>query len=409
MKRTVREKNSIIISFVFYLILVVFLVLFVILNTSKKIEDINLKKIETQVLYNNLKTVLKEWLSFDEFSSLSSSSQTDNEILKNITKEFYDNHLKNIDNESFDEFIKEKTDELNSEENIKLIKDNKKQIINILPTYLESNIKLSDEQLSDYKFINYVESIIESFNLTTWGSIGIWNVVLLEDYAVTGSNWDTLESSIYSIPLSINLKWTKSNIIDFLYFIEKVWTIEIENNEINITKDNGFLSTNGFPKVLAWDKYIKNYNIFENQIIDIENFEMTEYIDSSYNSKWNIDLLEFIKSEQGSDDFEVKVSLNFYVKWLPKYEILKFINWVLTNYKLINAKVNQLVSSNGAKWIELINLKKDQNLLKNLNTKIVNINAELRKQKDLESVYKTSIEVNEYLQPICEKFDWICK
>jgi hypothetical protein len=136
---------------------------------------------------------------------------------------------------------------------------------------------------------------------------------------------------------------------------------------------------------------------------------MTEYIDWSYNSKWNIDLLEFIKSEQGSDDFEVKVSLNFYVKWLPKYEILKFINWVLTNYKLINAKVNQLVSSNGAKWIELINLKKDQNLLKNLNTKIVNINAELRKQKDLESVYKTSIEVNEYLQPICEKFDWICK
>jgi hypothetical protein len=87
--------------------------------------------------------------------------------LKNITKEFYDNHLKNIDNESFDEFIKEKTNELNSEENIKLIKDNKEQIINILPTYSESNIKLTDEQLSDYKFINYVESIIESFNLTT--------------------------------------------------------------------------------------------------------------------------------------------------------------------------------------------------------------------------------------------------
>jgi hypothetical protein len=60
MKRTVREKNSIIISFVFYLILVVFLVLFVILNTSKKLEDINSKKIETQVLYNNIKTVLKE-------------------------------------------------------------------------------------------------------------------------------------------------------------------------------------------------------------------------------------------------------------------------------------------------------------------------------------------------------------
>jgi len=60
MKRKLREKNSIIISFVFYLILIIFIGLFFILNTSDKLDKINNKKTETQDLYNKIKTISNE-------------------------------------------------------------------------------------------------------------------------------------------------------------------------------------------------------------------------------------------------------------------------------------------------------------------------------------------------------------
>lgn len=412
MKRTVREKNSIIITFVFYFILVVTIVLFFIFNLLNKLDKINVKKIETQSLYTGSVDIEKKWLSYEEFKKLSANTKnnSDKEIIKNISKDFYDENLKNNNNESFESFIKNKATDLNSNENTKLIDDNNKQIINILPTYSENNFKVWTESLTDYKFINYIESIFETFNLTTKWSIGIWNVILLDNYAVSSSiKWETLDSSIYSIPLSINIKWTKSDIVDFLYFIKNVWTIDINNNKISIFRDNWTLSTNWIPKVLAGDKYSKDYNIFEHQIIDIENISMINYIDDSYNARWSKNFINFIKDEEWNENFEIKVNLNFYVKWQPKNEILNFINGIISNFKLINAHVQNLLSVGKTKWIKLLKLKKQQNLLKNLNIKLVNINKELREQKNLESVYKKSIEFNKIISPMCEEFKTVCK
>ncbi len=414
MKRTAREKNTIIISFVFYFILVASITLFILLNTLNVLGEINNKKLETQKIYDENEAIKKVWISFEEFKSLSNASdintiKSNSEILKNISKEFYEKNLKNDSDKSFDEFINKKITELKSDDNTKLIKDNNRQIINILPIYSENNIDTGESTLSDYQFINYVESIIESFNLTTGWSIGIWNLVLLKDYAVSSDKWNTLESNLYAIPLSLNVKWTKSNILDFLYFVQNVWNIKVFNNMINIVRDDWTLSINGFPKVLAGDKYYKWYNIFENQIIDISNISMPDYIDSSYVPRKDKALVDFIKEEEGNDMFEVKVNLNFYVKWQPKSEVLNFINNVFLNFKLINAKVNKMISSWKIKWAELIKLKKKQNLLKNINSKIVSIKTELRKQKELDPVYRKTIEINEFIIWLCDDFEWTCK
>jgi len=409
MKRTVREKNSIIITFVFYLILVVILILFTAFDIINKLDKIGSEKIETQKLYEEIDLIEKEWLGFNEFNSIASWSWKDLEIIKSLTKDFYNEHLKNNTNDSFDEFIKKKTEDLNSPKNKKLIEENKSQIVNILPIYSEDNINVLWDNLTDYKFVNYVESIFETFWLSTEGAIGIWNVTLLDEYAVSNSGGDTLESSIYYIPLSINLKGTKKNIVDFLYFVEKVWTIEIKDNKLSIVKDDWTLSTNWVPKVLIWDKYKKWYNIFEHQIIDISSILINSYIDSSYASRRNESFVDFIKEKQWNDDFEIKVNLRFYVKWQPKYVVLDFINTVTSNFQKINIAINKKVSSGFVKWVELLRLKKQQNLLKWLNVKVINLKKELRKQQNLESVYKKAIAINELISPICDSLEWVCE
>jgi len=409
MKRTVRERNSIIITFVFYLILVIILILFSAFDIADKLDKISVQKVETNKLYKEIGLIEKEWLSFDEFKAHATWTEKDQEIIKSLTQDFYNKHLKNNIGESFDEFINKKTEELNSPDNKKLIDENKSQIVNILPTYSEDNIDVLWNNLTDYKFVNYVESIFETFWLSTDSAIGIWKVTLLDEYAVSTSKWDTLESSIYYIPLSINLRWTKKNIVDFLYFIEKVWTIEIKDKELTIVKDDWTLSTGWASRILVWDKNKEWYNIFEHQIIDISSITMTNYIDSSYESRRNQDLIDFIKQKQWNDDFEIKVNLRFYVKWQPKYVVLDFINTVTSNFQKVNVAINKKVSSGSIKWAELLRLKKQQNLLKGLSSKVINLKKELRKQKDLESVYKKAIAINELISPICDSLEWVCK
>lgn len=412
MKRSIREKNSIVISLLFYLILVVWLILFFLLNTLSDIKEIWDKKIKTENIFKDTINIEKNWLNYQEFKSMTNNNTLKGkwkEILNSISKDFYDENFKNTTGKWFDYFIKSKINDLNSEKNSNLIKENEKQIISILPTYSEWNINIWNKNLSNFEFINYIESIIESFNLNADWSYGIWKVIMLKDYDIWNSKSESLDSNIYYIPISMNVSWTKSDILDFLYFIENVWTIKVDNNKILINNDSTQLDNDWFKKILAWDKYSENYNIFEHQIIDISNIKMPEYIDSSYSSRWDEKLVDFIKGNQWNEKYDIKVNLRFYIKWQAKYIVLNFINWVLNNYKAVNSKINTTISKWKIKWIELLNLKKDQNLLKNLNIKIIALNKALRSGKNLENTYKSAIAISDLIAPICKKLEWTCK
>jgi len=52
-----------------------------------------------------------------------------------------------------------------------------------------------------------------------------------------------------------------------------------------------------------------------------------------------------------------------------------------------------------------LNLKKDQNLLKNLNIKIIALNKALRSGKNLENTYKSAIAISDLIAPICKKLE----
>ena len=412
MKRTASEKNSIIIWFIFYFILLTWLILFFFISIVGSLNKIEEKKDDTKKIYSEIKRIEVNGLSYDEFKKIvwvTSWSDEYKAVLKNMTEEFYEKHLMNKTEKSFDEFIKNKTKEIKSPKNEKLILENEKQIVNILPTYSENNISIWENTLTDFEFINYVESILDTFNLTTKSPIWIRNIRILEDYVVSTWGWNSMDSNIYSIPLSINLVWTKKNIIDFLYFIENVWNIKTKDNEIIIDDNSEFLSNNWFKRVLSWEKYSSDYNIFEHQIIDISSITLNKYLDTLYISRNDKNFIDFIKETQWNDLFEVKVNLNFYVKWLPKYRVIDSIDKIIWNYKLLNTYVNKSIWKWDVKGAELLKLKKYKSLLKNIWTRVVKLSKDLRSNKNLVDIYNSALSINENIKPLCDKYIGVCK
>ena len=376
MKLTKREENWIIIQTVFFAILTLIILIYIFSSLLPKIIDIQNDKKIVSDLQQNVERISTKWLNFDEFKELAVLNTTNkvmNEILVNMTEDFYSDNLINNTNSTYDVFLDDKKKYLNSPENIKKVEEKNNQIISVLPTYSEEWIWLWTEILTDYKFINYIESVIESFNLTTSSPIWINKLVLVEDYAISNKQWEWLDSNIYYIPLNLELRWPKSWIIDFLYFVENVWNIKLNWEDININDSYSFLSKNGIKKVLEWDRNSSSYNIFKNQMIDIERISMLEYLDQSYKLRWDINFVDFINETQWNERYEINVNLKFYIKWLPVYKVNEFITWILDKYQKTVSLLNTKLQSTDVKWVERVRLTQNNDLLTQLKTEVIEL------------------------------------
>ncbi len=403
MERQKREENIIMIHFAFYFVLTIGLLVYLITNILPEILKIEDTKKSTKEIYTNLTRIEKSGLTFDEFKSLNnvwSNSVVVNEILKSMTWDFYANNLVNKKENTYKEFLDIKVKEINSDENKKSVQAKIDKISKVLPPYTDNSIDFSQYALTDYKFVNYVESIIETFNFSTYNSIWISKLTLLGDYAINTGNSESLESNIYYIPLNLVLKWTKSNVIDFLYYIENVGNINVDNNNININNNFWFLSKNWVKKLLEWDKLTSSYNIFEHQIVDIDKIIFTDYLDSSYLSRWDTNFRDFIIKTQWNDQYEISVNLMFYVKWQPSYKIVEQINEILSKFVATQWLVNKWLSDPKTDWINRINLTKYNETLKVFSEEVNNMRKELLKKENLEDIYIRAIKIDDAVNPI---------
>ena len=388
-----REKNSIIINFSMFFILFLITISYFLFNIVPNIKDIEKQKDDTIKLYNIKTDIEKKWINFEEFKSLYNSSKIKTQyidnIIETIDEDFFNKNLKNNDNSiNYTTFIDNKTKEFNSLQNQSIIDSQKEKLLKILPKY--SEIISDNDMLSDFKFINYIESILATFNLQNSSPIGIMNINSIDDYSIeekTKSNW--LSSNIYFINLNLVLEWTKSNILDFLYFIENVWNIELEDNEIIINKNYSPLSKNWIKKVLKWEMLKPDYNIFENQIIDISEIKFNEYIDSSYIQRLkNESLVEFLNRTQWNQLIKFNAQLNFYVKWIPVYEIRGWIDTIFSNLKQISSEIKKNINNKDLKVIDIINLKKYNETIKSLEKEFLEINKSKNNVNLLEQNFK---------------------
>lgn len=314
------------------------------------------------------------------------------EVLKNITPEFYNQYLKNTTQSSYIDFLNNKKVSLNSALNKTVATNRDKKILNVLPSYSDSN----DGTLTDFKFISYIEALANTFNFKYNDPIGIKNIVLMKDFSIDSSNKSWLETNLYYIPVKISIVITKKDLVNLLHYVEKVGNISIEDNGIKVYEDD-FLNKNGRKVVLDGYNYNQNwplattYNIYENQMMNIEDIKMKDYLDSSPEYRKDMSYVDFIKSTQPTDPMEVDLKLKFFIKWQPNYQLEAIISGILDRYSTLSTQVSKKLSSNDISVPTQVKLKQANTYLKEISKDITDIKKDFKNKQMLNEVYKRSI------------------
>lgn len=407
------------------LVIFIFLLFYYFYPNYLAIEEKKEKLNQLQLENKNLSV---KWLGFSEFKTLFLKNNLDSNLaihIKNDPSYFQETYSSNLINNwtgSFNDFITNVENRVKSKE-LDLKNTNIKEKINKILPYYKKNSALEWSWLTDFIFINYIEKIMYNFWLEVDWNIGIWTLNLelkdpkklkIKEKKVNNNN--QLEWEIYSFKLPLTLTWNKKSIIDFVYYLENVWNISFtkDGEDVEIKKfivkksyidEEGKIIKNDFynlPRYFSWKK-----DIFNNLVVDIENIWFPEYLDSSLTpisyDEWKT-FINFIKNTQANEKYEIQITLKFYIKWLEKYKINKYIKNVYLEYEKISKflfssiKVwkNDKLNSSASKRYSLKELEKNYKYLlliwkdikKLSNTKLIDKNIwnsyiEAKKYKEI--------------------------
>lgn len=396
-------QNKLVINGVIFIVLIGFLVMKILpwFSDYWVQKEALLQKIEE---YNKIN---HDGVSYWDFSAW----VTDQELAKLMPKignDFFEKNLKNKSSLSYLDFIKERTEYVNKIKTSSKIKTRDEKLSKVLPSYQEGVI--IEWAMSDLDFINYVENLLKSFGLQTTSEIWVNDLVLLEDKGSPTKIVDSLSSQIFYIPLELNLKWRKADIVEFLYYIQNVWKIEkVENDDIKFYSD---------PVTL---KKLPNYkNIYESKVMDIEKITIPSYIDTSsiprtQEQKSTVWFLNFIRSwVESGDEFEVVLGLRFYVKGLPIYKLEDYILKIVKDYKEMKGKVEKNLTDAQNRKAVLLNteilsvissFKTIKIYLEDLDQTIKRLEAGVKQKTWLEKVYIDATKVKYDLGNMAELLD----
>ena len=385
-------------------------------------EIIKEEKLELSESVVEYQTSIEEWIEFSNFKTQKKDFNW-NKNLENIVslleKDFYSLSFQNIDGEydDFNEFIENKKQET-LERTKSGAEQEMKEIVNtVLPSYSIYDLwQETDQDFSELQFINYVEKIMQTFNLEYDWDIGMEEVLpLVEDSQENvkdkePTDEELLASKIFYIPLKFEITWNKASIIDFLYFVEKVWQVEAKDWTLWVYSDTFFEANKDLYRnsdmTLEWDTRTSDYNPYLNQIIDIESLTFKSYI---YEKKdWdtrNAFIANLRKLPQWFEDFEAEVVLRFYVKWVSDYQVEEkyknIVQWIVNKKTQIDTATKQLAGlSIKQKTPEIVLLTKR---LVSYKSTISMLEENLKKFKDLEAekVYEdifTSLEIQDIIE-----------
>ena len=405
MKLTKRMKNSIvqgvIVNIFFLLVLIAALVLFL----YPRVTEIESKKETLLDAYNKFQEVSVKWVSFWDFktsirwSELSKDAYTQN-LMKNVTQELYVSNLNNSWGQDYDTFLNELKLEVSAEKNSEeyIVKD--KALSTVLPVYDEKNI-FSDEWLSDFFFTNYVENILYSFNLSSKGEIGIWNLERQWNTGETEEESDFLQEDIFSIPLVFEIEGQKRDVIDFIYYFERVWGIYVEGDGLSVYSDN-FIN----KRLEGTDGQI-DYNIYKNQIADIKNLSLKKYPDSSaLKTEWLIDAMKWA---QGREKINMEIELSFYVAGVPGYKMEEYIENFLTLYTDLSSEITLNTKkytsqaykySDGNALLSIKNLQSLDSVMLSLANDVLQIRTGIASRGNIPALYKQVVTLKQQLSKI---------
>ena len=269
--------------------------------------------------------------------------------------------------------------------------------------------------------MNYIENLLYDFNLTANGEIWIGilekvggateevaPVVIWEDgEEIPAIPTNTLEEDIFKIPLSFEITWQKSDVVDFIHFFENVGSIAIKDAQLEIYNDKFISKSLNFNRN-AW---FESYNIYEKQIADISSVSWEEYPDSSTYDVTQKGLIALMKSDQARERVAVEIKLDFYVSGVPGYRMEQYIQELISDFNKMLQEVwmdakkytSQAYKFNNGEQLQAITqLQNLDTLLIAQQENIKNLQMELMSRVDIQMTYETSISQREML-------DWIIK
>jgi hypothetical protein len=390
---------------IFNFIIFLFFISIVIFKTLPEINLYEQSKNDLQKMRQELNLIKNRGISYSEFIDIMSKYPIQDAyleaLIKTISQDFYDKNVVNKSNQStYEDFIKNKEVYLGKKAKESDVSERQKSVQAILPEYTWTSLTENEQALTDFKFISYIESILYAFNLVSVDAIWVSNVLAVDDYVTQEAKkmQQEINPKIYYIPLSLTLTWKKSDIIDFFQFTENVGSISIDGWKFSVLKDDKI------NKNLSKKNIEENYNIYENQIFDIEGVTMAKYIDSDVSSS-KIDTQEFInfiKETQWNEKFIIDLRLRFYVKWMPDYQIKNFIKTTLDKYNTLKKESDMLLSKaisfKAETSTDIITMNKLRSVnfdLKLMEPNIKNLrNSYAKSGGDVDAVYKESMRIN---------------
>lgn len=323
MKLNKRIKSSLIQTFIFNVILLVVLIALWVLVFWPSFNEIEEKKNTLSTEYSRLNDMKSSGIEFQDFKELSSASDMSGylkEVIQSTWDEFYVRNFRNDDTDTtFESFIADKEISVLEEKKSSLL-ENKTEIVDkLLPVYVTNDL---EEWINDFDFINYVESLLYSFNLISTDGIWIDELKRAEDMTWMKSN---LDSNIFYIPLRLEVTWQKADIIDFIHYFENVGSINIDEWDTKVYTDSVLSQT------IGWNVSEEAGNIYKNQLSDIKSISMDRYLDASSEVSRG-SLTDFVKTTQSRQRFTAELDLRFYVQWLPDYKIENYIQSVVKEH-----------------------------------------------------------------------------
>lgn len=396
-------KNSIIQSSIANIVFLLGLLAVILFLVVPKVSDITIKKQELASTYTKYQDTKKSGISFQELRQAVSQYQLNDDaytstLLQNIDVKFYNDAFSNTWSTDFFEYLDEK------ELEIRNIKASEKYIqkditINsILPIYTQ-DIEFWGIGLNDFHFINYIEKIIYTFNLSADGSIGIWDIEKVGAESSDDPNaWtqqNTLQEDIFKIPLDFKVTGQKWDIVEFLHFFENVWSVNVDGEDLKIHADN-FIS-----KSIEGDKKTASYNIYKNQIADISFVWLQEYPDSSALASKE-KLISLMKTEQAREKITLELELNFYVAWVPGYRMEVYVRDVVNSFNDLSWKIasDSINYTKNAlkynKWVQLQAIQKLQSLNATMlaqKKEVNNLQIQLSRKDGIQKTYEDAIKL----------------